>query len=217
MLTRKLTSLILCSAIALAFAGCGSAPAVSATSGPSENTADNTADSTTESTADSTAEAPAPDNSKDEFVSEYAAFKVTSPNLNGGKWDDKIGERAEAKGVSPALSWDPVEGASCYAIYMVDLDTHYFLHWVQGDITETSLAEGGAAPGKYIGPYPEPGSTHRYNIYVIALKNPVERVKGGSNSINPKFPEFIKALDTDASGNTGNIISVGRVCGTYTA
>ena len=213
MLTRKLTSLILCSAIALAFAGCGSAPAASATSGPSENTAESTADST----ADSTTEAPAPDNSKDEFVSEYAAFKVTSPNLNGGKWDDKIGERAEAKGVSPALSWDPVEGASCYAIYMVDLDTHYFLHWVQGDITETSLAEGSAAPGKYIGPYPEPGSTHRYNIYVIALKNPVERVKGGSNSINPKFPEFIKALDTDASGNTGNIISVGRVCGTYTA
>lgn len=213
MLTKKLTSLILCSAIALAFAGCGSAPASSATSGPSENTAE----STTESTADSTTEAPAPDNSKDEFVSEYAAFKVTSPNLNSGKWDDKIGERAEAKGVSPALSWDPVEGASCYAIYMVDLDTHYFLHWVQGDITETSLAEGGAAPGKYIGPYPEPGSTHRYNIYVIALKNPVERVKGGSNSINPKFPEFIKALDTDASGNTGNIISVGRVCGTYTA
>ena len=213
MLTRKLTSLILCSAIALAIAGCGSAPAASATSGPSENTAESTADST----ADSTTEAPTPDNSKDEFVSEYAAFKVTSPNLNSGKWDDKIGERAEAKGVSPALSWDPVEGASCYAIYMVDLDTHYFLHWVQGDITETSLAEGGAAPGKYIGPYPEPGSTHRYNIYVIALKNPVERVKGGSNSINPKFPEFIKALDTDASGNTGNIISVGRVCGTYTA
>lgn len=213
MLTKKLTSLILCSAIALAFAGCGSAPAASATSGPSENTAESTADSA----ADSTTEAPTPDNSKDEFVSEYAAFKVTSPNLNGGKWDDKIGERAEAKGVSPALSWDPVEGASCYAIYMVDLDTHYFLHWVQGDITETSLAEGGAAPGKYIGPYPEPGSTHRYNIYVIALKNPVERVKGGSNSINPKFPEFIKALDTDASGNTGNIISVGRVCGTYTA
>ena len=213
MLTRKLTSLILCSAIALAFAGCGSAPAASATSGPSENTAASAA----ESTADNTTEAPAPDNSKDEFVSEYTAFKVTSPNLNGGKWDDKIGERAEAKGVSPALSWDPVEGASCYAIYMVDLDTHYFLHWVQGDITETSLAEGGAAPGKYIGPYPEPGSTHRYNIYVIALKNPVERVKGGSNSINPKFPEFIKALDTDASGNTGNIISVGRVCGTYTA
>ena len=213
MLTRKLTSLILCSAIALAIAGCGTAPVTSATSGPVESTAE----STTKSTADSTTEAPAPDNSKDEFVSEYAAFKVTSPNLNSGKWDDKIGERAEAKGVSPALSWDPVEGASCYAIYMVDLDTHYFLHWVQGDITETSLAEGGAAPGKYIGPYPEPGSTHRYNIYVIALKNPVERVKGGSNSINPKFPEFIKALDTDASGNTGNIISVGRVCGTYTA
>lgn len=213
MLTRKLTSLILCSAIALAFAGCGTAPVTSATSGPSENTAESTADST----AESTTEAPAPDNSKDEFVGEYAAFKVTSPNLNSGKWDDKIGERAEAKGVSPALSWEPVEGASCYAIYMVDLDTHYFLHWVQGDITETSLAEGSAAPGKYIGPYPEPGSTHRYNIYVIALKNPVERVKGGSNSINPKFPEFIKALDTDASGNTGNIISVGRVCGTYTA
>ena len=149
--------------------------------------------------------------SEDRYVPEKIVQSVY------GKWDDKIGERAEAKGVSPEISWEPVEGASLYVIYMVDLDTHYFLHWIQGDITETKIPEGGAARGTYIGPYPEPGTTHRYNIYVIALKNPVERVKGGTNSVNPKFPEFIKALDTDANGNTGNIIAAGRVCGSYKA
>jgi hypothetical protein len=63
---------------------------------------------------------------------------------------------------------------------------------------------------------PQPGVTHRYNVYVFALKNPVERVKGGVRTTSPKVKEFMEALDTDANGNTGNIISVGCVSGTYT-
>jgi hypothetical protein len=53
-------------------------------------------------------------------------------------------------------------------------------------------------------------------VYVFALKNPVERVKGGIRAISPKVQEFMDSLDTDASGNTGNIIAVGRVTGKYT-
>jgi hypothetical protein len=33
---------------------------------------------------------------------------------------------------------------------------------------------------------------------------------------NPKFEENFKALDTDAEGNSGNIIAVGRISGTFT-
>ena len=99
---------------------------------------------------------------------------------------------------------------------MVDLNTHYFLHWVQGDITETELSQGYAGTKYYKGMYPPPGDTHVYNIYVFALKNPVTKVKGTANTISAKLPDFMKELDTDKDGNTGNIIAVGKVSGKFT-
>ena len=209
---KKITSLVLCGAIALALAGCGG-------SGPAATSfAPTAADSVsgTESEAAATSAPAAPDNSGDEFVSAYAAFAVTSNSLTDGCWDEITANTVNGRNLSPDLAWEPVEGASCYAIYMVDINTHYFLHWVQGDITETSLAQGFAGSKYYIGMYPPAGSTHVYNVYVIALKNPVERVKGSVNGISPKFPDFITALDTDKDGNTGNIISVGRISGKFT-
>ena len=201
---KKITSLLLCGALVLALAGCGgSEPAQSSSGSP-----------TSESEA-VTAVAGAPDNSGDEFVSAYSAFAVTTNSLNDGYWDEITANTVSGQNLSPDLNWEPVEGASCYAIYMVDLNTHYFLHWVQGDITETSLPQGYAGSKYYIGMYPPAGDTHVYNIYVIALKNPVDRVKGSVNGISPKFPDFITALDTDKDGNTGNIISVGKVSGKF--
>ena len=202
---KKFASLILCGAMILALAGCGgSEPATT----PTTTTADNVPASSADNAA--------PDNSSDEFVGAYAAFAVTSESLKDGFWDEITANTVAGQNLSPDLSWEPVEGASCYAIYMVDINTHYFLHWVQGDITETSLAQGFAGSKYYIGMYPPPGDTHVYNIYVLALKNPVDRVKGSVNGISPKFPDFIKALDTDKDGNTGNIISVGKISGKFT-
>ena len=192
----RLTALVLCGALLLSIAGCRAK-------------ADETTTTTTEAT---TAAAKEPvTNEGDEFVGDYPAFEVTTTSLKGNMWVDKTG----TENVSPALSWDPVEGASCYVIYMVDLNANCFLHWVQGDITQTTLPEGFADRGYYIGPYPPTGSVHQYNIYVIALKNPVKRVKGSTNSQFPELPRFIKDLDTDKDGNTGNIISAGKVIGLY--
>ena len=201
---KKITSLVLCGAIALALAGCGG----------SEPTVTSAIPNTETEIAATTAPA-APDNSGDEFVAAYAAFAVTSNSLIDGYWDEITANTVAGQNLSPDLSWEPVEGASCYAVYMVDLNTHYFLHWVQGDITVTSLPQGYAGSKYYIGMYPPAGSTHVYNVYVIALKNPVERVKGSVNGISPKFPDFITALDTDKDGNTGNIISVGKISGKF--
>ena len=200
---RKFTSLLLCGAMVLALAGCGFKESPPTDSKPE-----------TETTAESSATA-MPDNTGDEFVGSYAAFAVTSNSLHDGYWDEITANTVDGQNASPDLSWEPVEGASCYAVYMVDLNTHYFLHWVQGDITETSLPQGFAGTKYYIGMYPPAGSTHVYNVYVFALKNPVERVKGSVNGISPKFPEFITALDTDKDGNTGNIISVGKISGKF--
>jgi phosphatidylethanolamine-binding protein (PEBP) family uncharacterized protein len=218
---QKLSALILCGAMIFSFAGCSTNGTSAGTAADPAVDQDPTAASAISevmaASAVSEAAAPAADNSDDIFVSKYPAFAVTSQSLHDGKWDEVTANTVDGKNASPELSWEPVEGASTYAIYMIDMDTAYFIHWRSGDITETSLPEGWASSTDYVGPYPPPGSTHHYNVYVFALKNPVERVKGGVNSICPKVPEFMEALDTDANGNTGNIISVGRVTGSYTA
>ncbi len=207
---REFTSFLLCGAVTLALAlplsGCG---------GSEPTAAPTVTNASTEAASSAPAASAAPDNSGDEFVGAYAAFAVTTNSLKDGYWDEITANTVAGQNLSPDLSWEPVEGASCYAVYMVDINTHYFLHWVQGDITETSLPQGFAGSKYYIGMYPPPGDTHVYNIYVIALKNPVERVKGSVNGISPKFPDFINALDTDKDGNTGNIISVGKVSGKF--
>lgn len=208
---RKALSLILSGAMMLSVAGCSTTPSASLTDASAEMTTTVTATETTAAATD------APDNSEDIFVSAYPAFAVTSESLHDGKWDETIANTTAGKNISPQLSWEPVEGASRYVVYMIDLNTAWFIHWAQGDITETTLAEGAAPAANYVGPYPPSGATHNYTVYVIALKNPVERVKGSKDTISPKVKEFIEFLDTDADGNTGNIISVGRVSGTYTA
>ena len=200
---KKFASILLSGALVLTLAGCGFKESPPTTREPE-----------TETTS-AISEAATPDNSGDEFVGAYASFAVTSNSLKDGYWDEITANTVAGQNLSPDLAWEPVEGASSYAIYMVDINTHYFLHWVQGDITETSLPQGFAGSKYYIGMYPPAGSTHVYNVYVIALKNPVERVKGSVNGISPKFPDFITALDTDKDGNTGNIISVGKISGKF--
>lgn len=201
MKTNRLTSLLLCVALVLSFAGCTAKPAESS-------------QAKTEPETTITSEAKA-DNTGDEFVGQYPAFAVTSNSLHNGYWDDVTSNTGDKTNASPELSWKPVEGASCYAIYMVDVNANCFLHWVQGDITETSLPEGFAGKDFYVGAYPPAGSVHQYNIYVIALKNPVKRVKGSINSNFPEVPKFIKDMETDKDGNTGNVIAAGKITGLF--
>lgn len=89
---------------------------------------------------------------------------------------------------------------------MVDSTANYWMHWKSGEITETTLKEGAATSQEYVGPYPPDGSTHTYDIYIFALKNSVEKIKGSFDCSNSFFEKNIAALDTDVNGNTGNII-----------
>ncbi len=150
------------------------------------------------------------------FINDYTSFEVTSSNLNNGVWDDIISNTDKGSNKSPQLEWSPVEGAGLYVIIMDDPDGGDWMHWKSDNVTETSLAEGWAPASDYIGPYPPNGSTHTYEIYVVALKAAVERVKGSFNGQNLKFEENFKNLDVDADGNSGNIIAVGRISGTFT-
>ena len=184
-----------------------------------------TAEATTESTESTESDAASSSDSSsksgmlpydgDEIISAYSTFELTSEDLHDGVWDDVVSFTDKGSNVSPQLSWEPVEGASTYAIYMLDISMHYWIHWISNDVTETTLPQGWAPASDYVGPYPPEGGSHTYDVYVIALKNPVERLKGGINSTTEKAPEFIAATDVDADGNSGNIISIGHLSGEF--
>ena len=198
--------------VSLVMAGCGSSNANSGAAASTDKAETATAEEAVkeETKAEETTEI---DNS---LISNYDLFEVTSANLNGGKWDDIVSYTDKGSNHSPELSWESVDGASSYVVYMVDTSMVYWVHWKSEGITETSLPEGWASETEYIGPYPPEGGTHTYEIYVIALKNPVERVKGSLNGQNPKFESFLGDLDTDADGNTGNVVGAGHIVGTFT-
>ena len=136
--------------------------------------------------------------------------------MNKGVWDDIISNTSKGSNKSPQLTWSAVDGAGLYVIIMDDPDAMDWMHWKSDNVTETSLDEGWASSSDYVGPYPPSGSTHTYEIYVVALKAPVEGVKRAFNGPNLKFEKNFKALDIDADGNRGNIIAVGRISGTFT-
>ena len=149
------------------------------------------------------------------FIDDYASFEVTSTSLNNGVWNDIISNTDKGENKSPQLEWSAVDGAGLYVIIMDDPTSWDFMHWKSDNVTETSLDEGWADKSEYVGPYPPSGATRTYEVYVVALKAPVERIKGAFGTSNPKFEENFKALDTDAEGNSGNIIAVGRISGTF--
>ena len=150
-----------------------------------------------------------------DFLSGFEQFEVTSEDISDGVWADVIASTLEGENLSPELTWEPVEGADQYIIYMVDTTAYYFIHWKAEGITETHLDQGWAE-SNYIGPYPPEGNPHTYDIYVIALRAPLDRMRGTLNAQNPNFPANLAAVDTDVDGNTGNIIAYGRISGTYT-
>lgn len=151
-----------------------------------------------------------------ELIKDYPNFEVKSESIKNGAWNKVISNTDKGSNKSPQLSWEPVEGADSYMIYMVDTSVEYWMHWKSENVKECNLPEGWAPETEYIGPYPPAGGSHNYEIYVIAVKKPVERMKGGFNSSNGKFASFITALDTDAEGNEGNIISCGHISATFT-
>ena len=217
--------LLLCIMIAALCAGCGSPGDVteSATESITDAAATEEASSEEAPSEEAVPEDTASKETESEsaaeynaFIDDYASFEVTSTSLHNGVWDDIISNTEKGSNKSPQLAWNAVDGANLYVIIMDDPTAWHFLHWKSDNVTETSLDEGWAPSSEYVGPYPPSGATRTYEVYVVALKAPVERVKGAFGTSNQKFEENFKALDTDAEGNSGNIIAVGRISGTFT-
>lgn len=149
--------------------------------------------------------------SKKEEKVEVSPITISSQNLKNGVWDTIITNTIYGQNFSPALTFDKVDGAKCYAIYMIDPDGNDWLHW-KTVVTDTDLALG-ADRVNYVGPYP-PSGTHTYNVYVYALKENVDAASLPGDLDLPKADEekIRKSLDKDYG-----IISSGEISGTYTS
>lgn len=208
-------AIALCAAVLAGTAGCSESTNETASGATAQSEAVETvAEETT--TEDETVTGSVVESGTD-YLEGHQKFEVTSTDLVNGVWADVISNTNRGTNASPELSWEPVDGAAEYVIYMVDMNTNGFIHWKSVGITQTEIPQGWASSEDFIGPWPAPGDTHIYDVYVIALKEPVDRLKGGLNAINPNFESFIQGLDTDGEGNSGNILAYGKISGAFTA
>ena len=176
--------------------------AVTTTAPETEEAADAATEVTTEAVTES----------KELDLSKLSTFELSSEDLHDGVWDEDITNTLNGSNRSPQLSWEPVDGAGCYAIFMVDTTASNWIHWKSVTESETNLPAGWAPESEYVGPYPPKGYTHDYEIFVMALKEQPERIKGSFDDSNPKLWEFAKEMDGE---NEDNIISYGHLTGTY--
>ncbi len=169
------------------------------------------------------------DKTIDEFK-DKATMTVSSKDLQDGKWNDRITNTEKGENLSPELSFDKVEGAEYYYIYMVDETANNWVHWIATDIQKEELDTGANTKEykdnpdfKYIGPYPPKGSgEHTYTIYVFAMKGKPD------SDFKPEFDEaslsgdymYYDYLSISKQGNPneyGNVISYGYISGNYSA
>jgi len=147
------------------------------------------------------------------------SFAVTSPDVADGQplGDDQV---AELGNTSPALSWEPVEGAKSYTVTLFDPDAPTpsgFWHWVLVDLPAdvTSLPAGIGSgevplPGKafmcrndmgekkFVGAAPPAGDqVHRYFFVVHAV---TEETLGVDSDATPAVVSFNLAFKTAARG-----------------
>ncbi len=155
-------------------------------------------------------------------ASEKQGFEVTSTDLNDGVWDDVISNTDRGENLSPQLSWSEAEGAKVYVAYMIDPDGGNWVH-MKAVSYDTDLDRGEVRnelkteyiePG-YIGPYP-PSGTHKYEVYVFALKEEKDRYPGVLDKPSDGIEKIMEKLDVFENGDTGNIITSGKTVGTFT-
>ncbi len=141
------------------------------------------------------------------------SFTVTSDNLKDGVWDRQIG--AQNGNLSPALSWDAVEGAGEYAIIMLDQDADNWLHWIR-TTSRAGVSAGQSAGEKdgYVGPYP-PSGTHHYTVYVFALKGECRNLDAKLDQGGLDFDKLVSQINDGLTTDYDNILAIGSITGEY--
>ena len=142
----------------------------------------------------------------DEFL-QGAQMRLTSEDFTDGRWNDSV------TGCSPQLSFEPVEGASYYVIFMDGSRGDYPVIWYQTNVTQTDLAQGAAEE------YVWPEEAESAVLYVFALEgDPDSRfpIVPGSTHVAADYL-YGESLDVKEYGDVniyGNVLSYGYLSGT---
>lgn len=143
------------------------------------------------------------------YTDSLPTFEVTTTSIADGEWKTEIG--LKEKNLSPELTWDPVEGATKYAIIMIDDTTaSNFLHWFT-IVDSTHLDEGAFTDVSegYAGPYPP--EVHEYDVYVVALADDPGEVFFQVDTTGGDIAERMTSLNKKSDGSVGNVLAYGQV------
>lgn len=152
------------------------------------------------------------DNSK-VYMDSLPVFEVTTTSIENGEWRQPSGLKEGNE--SPELTWAPYDGATKYAVIMIDTSTSNWLCWFT--ITDkTHLDEGEYTdPSVYAGPYP--AETHTYELFIVALRTDPQDlnfvIDASGGDIHSKLDFLNKASD----GSYGNVLAYGTVKAPYTS
>ena len=148
------------------------------------------------------------------YMDNLPVFELTTTSLNkDGEWKTECG--LKEGNVSPALSWKPVDGATKYAVVMIDITTTRWLYWFKV-VDKTELSEGAFTdPKVYTGPYP--AGTHTYEIHVIALKGDPKECNFQVDARGGDIQYYFDYVNTAADGSVGNVIAYGTIKAPYTS
>ena len=134
---------------------------------------------------------------------------LSSSELKNGVWDASISATSKGENKNPGLSWEPVEGASEYVVYMVDTTTANLIQLRTSGIKKPYLEKGSLNSREYKGISPAKG-VHTYEVYVYAMKSDPGNLPGIMFMANLDFAAVEKKLD-----NAGTILAKGRLSGTF--
>ena len=147
------------------------------------------------------------------YMDSLPVFEVTTTSIENGEWRQETGLMID--NLSPELTWEPVEGATKYAVIMLDVSTNNWLSWFV-IVDETHLDEGAyTEQDVYVGPYP-PG-THTYEVYVIALRTDPKPVSFPIDSSGGDISAKMNFLNVASDGSNGNVLAYGMIRADYTA
>lgn len=137
-----------------------------------------------------------------ELPKEPVTMKVTcTSTTSDGKLLTKCAATyANGQNLVPGISWDAVDGAKAYAVYILDESASNWLH-LKTITTTNSIKEGENISGQYVGPYP-PSGTHNYTIYVLALKDAPSTLQGNFDSTNGNISSLTQNLTILGQGST---------------
>ena len=147
------------------------------------------------------------------YKDSLTVIEVTSDDAVDGAWNVDIG--LKEGNLSPELTWEEVNGAGCYAVFMIDVSTTTWLMWYV--IVDTTHFDKGRYTDstEYVGPYP-PGA-HDFIVYVVALKDEPKISSYPLDQVTGDIDDKLNVLNTAADGSIGNVLAYGSVKATYTS